>query len=107
MTLNTMASPSEGSASVSWLTTPDLLRLGFCLTLNFSDCPRTVNRVKLTESLEEHVDPKFNLSVLACRGILNRANRRGKDLPKELNAALTEQSRFRSEPVSPGGATCR
>ena len=37
------------------------------------------------------MDPKYRLSARACQGIINRAERRGKELPKELKEALEEQ----------------
>ena len=46
---------------------------------------------KLSQILEENADPKYRLSAKACQGILNRAERRGKELPKELKEALEEQ----------------
>jgi hypothetical protein len=35
---------------------------------------------------------RYWLSAKACQGILNRAERRGKELPPELKAALVAQS---------------
>lgn len=46
---------------------------------------------KLSQILEENADPKYRLSARACQGILNRAERRGKELPKELREALEAQ----------------
>jgi DNA (cytosine-5)-methyltransferase 1 len=43
------------------------------------------------------------LSARACEGILNRAKRRGKELPEELRKALEEQSVSRNVPESLGG----
>lgn len=82
---------SEGSACVSWLTSTDLLRQGFCLTLNLSECPREANPTLLSEILEEETDARYNLSSRACQGILNRANKRGKKLPEILQEALEAQ----------------
>ena len=47
---------------------------------------------RLSQILEEHPHPKYSLSSKACQGILNRANRRGKELPKELREALENQA---------------
>ena len=44
------------------------------------------------EILEEEPHPKYYLSTKACQGILNRAAKRGKDLPKELKEALIQQA---------------
>ena len=80
---------------MSWLTLPDLQRLGYCLTLNLSEHPRVANPSKLSQILEAKTDPKYQLSPRACQGILNRAERRGKELPTELKAALIAQSAFK------------
>lgn len=47
---------------------------------------------RLSQILEEKPLPKYNLSAKACLGILRRAERRGKDLPERLKAALLMQS---------------
>lgn len=46
----------------------------------------------LTSILESNADPKYNLSAKACQGILNRAERRGKELPEILKKALLRQA---------------
>ena len=46
----------------------------------------------LSQILEAHVPEKYSLSAQACRGILNRAQRRGKELPPMLKEALEMQS---------------
>lgn len=93
--LSTMHSISElpngEKESVSWLTSTDLRQHGFCLTLNLSERPRVANPTLLSEILEEEADPKYELSAKACRGILNRANKRGKQLPEVLRKALEAQ----------------
>lgn len=82
---------SAENESVSWLTSTDLQRQGFCLTLNLSERPRVANPTLLSEVLEEEADAKYELSAKACAGILNRANRRGKQLPDVLREALEHQ----------------
>lgn len=62
------------------------------MTLNCGEKPRIQNPTKLSEILEENADPKYRLSARACQGILNRAERRGKELPPELEAALCLQA---------------
>lgn len=47
---------------------------------------------RLSQILEETPHPKYNLTAKACLGILRRAERRGKDLPKLLKAVLIRQS---------------
>lgn len=79
------------SAFVSYVTSTDLQHQGFCLTLNLSERPRVANPTLLSEVLEEEADAKYNLSSKACKGILNRANKRGKKLPEILEEALKAQ----------------
>ena len=47
---------------------------------------------RLSQILEASPLPKYNLTAKACLGILRRAERRGKDLPKLLKAVLIRQS---------------
>lgn len=49
------------------------------------------NPTKLSDILEETADEKYRLSSRACAGILNRANKRGKELPEILKRALENQ----------------
>lgn len=50
------------------------------------------NPTKLSDILEEGaVDKRYYLSAKACRGILNRADKRGKELPEILRTALESQ----------------
>ena len=53
--------------------------------------PNAVEDSVLSQILEDNPLPKYSLSPRACQGILNRANRRQKTLPKILEDALTEQ----------------
>lgn len=71
-------------------------RRRFYLTLNCGEKPRIPNPTKLSEILAE-ADEKYQLSAKACQGILNRAARRGKELPPELKAALEAQIRRMTE----------
>ena len=52
----------------------------------------------LSAILEENSSEmeKYYLSAKGCQGILNRAERRGKELPEELKQALLRQSRAES-----------
>ena len=53
----------------------------------------------LSQILEaESVHPRFYLSETACRGILNRAAKRGKELPDVLKKALENQISRGSDP---------
>ena len=47
---------------------------------------------RLSQILEETPQEKYSLSAKACLGILRRAERRGKDLPKLLKHVLLMQS---------------
>ena len=61
-------------------------------TRSFGECPRDGVESHLSQILEAEPHPKYCLSAKACQGILNRAARRGKDLPEALKAALLSQS---------------
>ena len=66
--------------------------LGECMTLNTGESPNVVKDCRLSEILEDCVPQKYYLSSKACLGILHRAERRGKQLPPELEMALRLQS---------------
>ena len=61
---------------------------GGCLMLNFGASPKDVEESFLSQILTENVPEKYYLSAKACQGILNRANKRGKELPDVLRIAL-------------------
>ena len=61
--------------------------------LNNTDAPTEEIPSHLSEILEQNPDPKYNLSAKACQGILNRAAKRGKELPEILRKALEEQAK--------------
>ena len=60
--------------------------------LSFGECPNAVVESRLSQILEDSPLPKYYLSAKACQGILNRAERRGKELPELLKKALIQQS---------------
>ena len=60
--------------------------------LNLSEKPMIPRPSRLSQILEKHPDPKYKLSAKACQGILNRAKKRGKELPELLRIALEKQS---------------
>jgi len=60
-----------------------------CLTLNTSEWPRDAAVCSLSEVLEQDVPQKFFLSPRAAKGILRRAEKRGRELPQRLTVALT------------------
>ena len=89
---------SAENGCVSLLTTTDTLLPGFSLELNFGEMPKVPNPTKLSDVLEETtVDPRYYLSSRACQGILNRASKRGKELPEILKTALENQINASSE----------
>ena len=77
-------------ADASWVT--DGALLGVYSMHSFGECPRDGVESYLSQILEANPHRKYYLSAKACQGILNRAARRGKDLPEALKAALLMQS---------------
>ena len=62
---------------------------GVSLMLNFSEWPNDAAVCSLSQVLEKgSIPPRFFLSGTACAGILRRAEKRGKQLPPSLHAAL-------------------
>ena len=69
-----------------------------CLTLNISEYPSGGAACSLSDILETSALPqRYFLSAKACRGILRRADRRGKSLPFSLQAALKQGARETKE----------
>ena len=60
---------------------------------SFGESPREENASHLSQILQDSAHPKYSLSAKACAGILNRANKRGKELPEILKQALENQIR--------------
>ena len=61
------------------------------LTLNTSEFPKDAVVCSLSDVLETgDVPQRFYLSATACRGILRRAEKRGKTLPNALENALRQ-----------------
>ena len=58
--------------------------------LNIGESPSEERESHLSWILEDNVPEKYYLSAQACRGILNRASRRGKELPEILKTALED-----------------
>ena len=63
---------------------------GASMMLNFGESPNAVRESTLSQILEANAPEKYYLSARACRGILNRAAKRGKELPAMLKEALEE-----------------
>ena len=59
---------------------------------SFGESPREENASHLSQILQDTVPEKYSLSEKACRGILTRASRRGKELPEVLKTALEKQA---------------
>ena len=68
------------------------LSLGELMMLNTGESPNAAVESRLSQILEYNPQEKYYLSAKACRGILRRAERRGKDLPETLKAVLLMQS---------------
>ena len=66
---------------------------GEFLTLSSSEWPSAADVCFLSDVLEtSEVPQRYYLSPTACQGILSRAERRGKPLPSQLDAALRAQA---------------
>ena len=66
--------------------------LGGSSTRNTGESPREERGSTLSQILEEDPPKKYYLTATACKGILRRAEERGKPLPPHLQAALEMQS---------------
>ena len=60
------------------------------MTLNTGESPSVARESTLSQILQANAPEKYFLSKTACEGILRRAERRGKELPKMLREALEE-----------------
>ena len=65
---------------------------GESLTRNTGEVPKEENESTLSQILIANAPEKYCLSPKACRGILQRASKRGKELPPLLKAALERQA---------------
>lgn len=70
---------------------------------SFGECPKEESVSRLSQILEGQPHPKYCLSAKACQGILNRAERRGKELPELLRKTLLRQSLSKSDQVNQEG----
>ena len=75
---------------VSWVEGGVLL--GEFTMPSFGELPNVVVESRLSQILEENPPHRYSLSQKACQGILNRAERRGKELPPALQTALMIQA---------------
>lgn len=79
------------------------LSLGEYMTCSFGVAPKDVVVSRLSQILEDRPHPKYCLSAKACQGILNRAKKRGKELPKLLEETLIRQSHSKNVQDETGG----
>ena len=79
-------------ASAEWVTAESPFPLPTDYTMHsFGESPSVERESRLSQILEDSTPQKYYLSERACLGILNRASKRGKELPQELKAALLRQ----------------
>ena len=79
-----------GATTMKW--EDDGAWLGECMTRNTGESPNAAVVYRLSQILEATPQEKYSLSAKACQGLLRRAERRGKDLPKLLKEVLIQQS---------------
>lgn len=92
--------PSSGGWANSGMGSPTEF-----LMLSTSEWPSDAAVCSLSDTLETgDVPQRYFLSATACRGILRRAEKRGKILPALLQAAL--QAAASQEPMKPAADTC-
>ena len=82
----------ESGRTPEWYEAEALISLGACTTPNISAQHSGAGVCSLSAILEADAPEKYCLSPKACAGILRRAERRGKDLPPLLKAALMQQA---------------
>lgn len=88
--LTTESGPTPGAFTKNW---GGGALLGEFTTRSFGECPSEENESHLLQILEVSAPQKYRLSAKACQGILRRAEKRGKELPKLLEVALLIQSK--------------
>ena len=60
------------------------------MTLSIGESPSVARESTLSQILQANAPEKYYLSAKACVGILRKAEKRGKELPKMLKEALQE-----------------
>ena len=88
---------SGATAEPSWQTGGALL--GAYTMRSFGESPSVAVESRLSQILQDNPHPKYCLSARACQGILNRAEKRGKELPPILKQALEYQAAHYEEIV--------
>ena len=82
----------DNGQTPAWYEAEALTSLGACTTPNTSEQHSGAGVSFLSQILEANAPAKYSLSPKACKGILRRAERRGKDLPPMLKMALEQQA---------------
>lgn len=99
-----MGELTSGSFSRRWPTSGFTTSPGECWTVDSSECHNDGGAFSsLPDVLEADVPPRFYLSPRAAAGIIRRAEKRGRSLPRELDRALTELARLNHS--APGSET--
>jgi len=88
------------SSSIRWTNSGTVWRGAFSIASS-SESPSVAAECSLSDILVPHAHPKYSLSPRAAAGILRRAERRGKDLPASLKAALQELAGMMKQDLSP------
>ena len=81
----------------------DGLWLGRYTLRSIGGFPKEERESRLSQILEDNPHPKYCLSPKACQGILNRAERRGNELPPILKEALEQSVSKSGRDVKGGG----
>lgn len=79
---------NQDASTMKWV---DGVLLGEYMTHSFGEFPREESVSHLSQILQDSAPQKYYLSAKACTGILNRAAKRGKELPEILKQALENQ----------------
>ena len=83
----------EDGRTQEWYEAESATFHGVCWTPSIGEYPSEERESTLWEIIELNAPAKYYLSPKACQGILNRAERRGKELPPVLKQALERQIR--------------
>jgi hypothetical protein len=71
--------------------------------LHTAEYPLEIVKTNLSQILQANAPEKYYLSSRACQGIMNRAEHRGKELPKMLKEALLQMIEGEKATTSPLG----
>ncbi len=82
----------DGGPEPEWCEAEALISLGSYTMPSTLGRPSGAGACFLSAILQEEVPEKYSLSPKACAGILRRAERRGKELPPLLKAALEQRA---------------